>query len=112
MSAEFVAVTIGVGEEHRRLAEMAAARMRLHTGLDTVIFGDDEFRNCKLRDPNHLKFRIFDLVDAENVLYFDSDLFCLRPWDPRQFVFSRSWVAVRGFWFDERVARLGRKFGF
>lgn len=112
MSADFVAVTIGVGEEHRRLAEIAAAKMRLNTGLDTVILGDDEFRRCKLRDPNHLKFRIFDLVDAANVLYFDSDLFCLRPWDPRQFLRSLAWVAVRGFWFDERVEQLGRKFGF
>lgn len=112
MSADFVAVTIGVGDEHRRLAEIAATKMCQYTGLDTVILGDDEYRRCGVRDPNHLKFRIFDLVDAENVLYFDGDLFCLRPWDPRQFVFSRLWVAVRGFWFDERVAGLGRKFGF
>ena len=112
MAADFLAVTIGVGEPHCRLAELAAERMRRFSGLDVRILGDAEVRQTGVRDPNHLKFHLFDFANAENVLYFDSDAFCLRPWNPRQFEDSASWVAVRGFWFDAQVQRLGRTYGF
>ena len=110
--AELLAVTSGVGAEHARLAALAAERMARLAGVAVRILGEGELRRCGLRDPNHLKFRLFDLVEADNVLYFDADAFCLRPWAPAAWADRREWLAVRGFWFDARVERLGRLYGF
>src|SRR4051812_24904802 len=112
MNSDLVGVTIGVGAEHARLAEETAGRMRRFTGVEVRILGDRDLGRSGCRDPNHLKFRLFDLVDAGSVLYFDADAFCLRPWDPRPLAGRPDWVAVRGFWFDERVRRLGEVYGF
>src|SRR5436305_9020342 len=112
MAPDLLGVTIGVGPEHARLAEQAAQRMRRFTGVKVRILDEQDLIRSGLRDPIDLKFRLFDLVNAENVLFFDADAFCLRPWDPRVHLDQREWVAVRGFWFDERVRRLGRVYGF
>jgi SAM-dependent methyltransferase len=112
MAHELVAVTSGIGEIHSQLAQIAARRMEQFTGLPVEILGEADLRRCGLTDPNHLKFRLFDLVDAENVLYFDADAFCLQPWDPRPFCNRPEWTAVRGFTFDPRMEQLGRIYGF
>jgi len=109
---DLVGVTIGIGAEHAALAHEAAARMSRLAGIEVVILGPRHLEQCGLRDPNHLKFRLFDLVNAQNVLYFDADAFCLRPWGPHAFAGGPEWLAVRGFWFDPRVERLGRLYGF
>lgn len=112
MRTELVGVTIGVGPEHARLATLAADRMRRFAGLPVAILNEEDFRRTGLRDPNHLKFRLFDLVEAENILYFDADAFCLQPWEPRVFLGGPEWIAVRGFWFDKQVQQLGAVYGF
>lgn len=112
MSQELLAVTIAVGAEHRHLAQQAAHRMKQFTGLDVQVLTEAALVQTGCRHPCHLKFRLFDLVDAENILYFDADAFCLRPWNPRQYVNRPEWVAVRGFWFDPRMQRLGWRYGF
>ncbi len=112
MRVDLIGVTIGVGAEHARLAAEAARRMQSLAGVPVRILSEEEFRRSGCRNPNHLKFRLFDLVDAENVLYFDADAFCIRPWSPSALAGGREWVAVRGFWFDERVRRLGEIYGF
>lgn len=111
MAADLVGVTIAIGETHRRLAAEAAARMGRLAGVAVRVLGEAELRACGLSNPNHLKFRLFDLVDAADVLYFDADAWCLRGWDPRPLA-GGAWTAVRGFWFDPRVQRLGRLYGF
>jgi hypothetical protein len=76
-----VAVTIGVGE-YAEMAGLAAREMGARTGLRTVVLGGREFAASGLDHPAFLKFRVFDLVEAENVLYFDADTVCLADWDP------------------------------
>ena len=112
MRADLLAVTIGIGAQHAALAVRAAERMRRLANVEVQILGRDEMVQSGANDPNHLKFRLFDLVDAENVLYFDSDAFCLRAWNPRAWLNRPEWIAVRGFWFDPRVRRLGEIYGF
>jgi len=89
-----VAVTIGVGRfEH--LAQRAADEMRQMTGLETVVLGPDHFAASKLEHPSFLKFRLFDLVDAENIIWFDADMVPLAPWSPQEFFGSPALIAVR-----------------
>jgi ADP-heptose:LPS heptosyltransferase len=89
-----VAVTIGVGRD-AELARLAAAEVRARTGLDTVILGDVEFAASGVEHPHYLKFRLFDLVDADNLLFFDADVVCLEEWDPGAFFGRPEVVAVR-----------------
>lgn len=110
--AEMVAVTIAIGSEHESLAEIAAERMRCHTGLPVKILGADDLARTEWSHPTQLKFRLFDLVAAENILFFDADVFCQRPWNPREFADRKEWVAVRGWWFDPWVQRFGGVYGF
>ncbi len=112
MSADLLAVTIGIGAEHEALASEAAQRMRRFAGVDVRILGRDDLTRAGVGDPMHLKFRLFELLDAENILYFDADVFCLRAWAPQLWLNRPDWIAVRGFWFDPRVQRLGEVYGF
>jgi hypothetical protein len=112
MAADLLAVTIGIGAEHQALAAEAARRMRHFARVDVHVLGRRELIRTAVADPNHLKFHLFDLVDAQNLLYFDADAFCLRPWNPRLWLNRPEWIAVRGFWFDPRVRRLGEFYGF
>jgi hypothetical protein len=91
-----IGVTIGVGE-YRPLAERAAASMRQHTGLPCVVLGDEHHRRAGLEGqlPSLLKFWIWDFVEEEDVLLFDADTACLRPWNPAQVRDGAAVVAVR-----------------
>lgn len=104
-----VAVTIGTGP-FATVAHLAAKELRALTGLDTVILGDEAFAESGLADPSLLKFRLFELVQAEHLLYFDADMVCLESWDPRQFFGSRSIAAVRDRVRDE-VVRESKEWG-
>ncbi|MDB5358562.1 MAG: ADP-heptose:LPS heptosyltransferase-like protein [Phycisphaerales bacterium] len=89
-----VAVTIGVGR-FEKLARLAAAEMRELTGLKTVVLGAKELKESGLESPLFLKFRIFDLIKAENVFYFDADVVCLERWDPAAYFGDPALIAVR-----------------
>ena len=89
-----VAVTIGVGS-FKELAQLAAREIAARTRLDTVILGPDQLKASGLESPLFLKFRIFDLVKAENVFYFDADMVCLEQWDPSTWFGHSGVVAVR-----------------
>lgn len=107
-----VGVTIAVGAEYEQLAAIATARFQEFTGCGVVILTEQDFRASGLRHPSQLKFRLFDLVDAEQVVYFDADAFVMQRWnvdanrDPSMF------QATRAFWFEPWVARLGTLYGF
>ena len=89
-----VAVTIGVGRfEH--LARRAADEMHQMTGLQTVVLGPEHFEASGLEHPSFLKFRLFDLVDAENILWFDADMVPLAPWSPQEYFGNPALIAVR-----------------
>jgi|SRR5438105_3805724 len=89
-----VGVTIGVGEYYGRLASLAAQAMQEKTGIKTTVLTDKHFASSGLPAPHHLKLRMFDLVDAESIVYFDADMACLRPWKPQHFANSDAVVAV------------------
>ena len=78
-----VAVTIGVaGRTDRAAATSAATRCEPHANLRLLVLGEDQFRASGLPDPSFLVFRLFELVDDDDVLFLGSDLLCLRAWDP------------------------------
>jgi ADP-heptose:LPS heptosyltransferase len=89
-----VAVTIGVGP-CEQMAHLAARELRARTGLDTIVLNSEQFAAAGLELPTMLKFRLFDHVDADNVLYFDADMVCLDDWDPRPLFGLDAIVAVR-----------------
>ena len=91
---EGVAVTIGVGR-HAELARLAAKEVRSRTGLRTVVLGNSEYAASGLGHPQYLKFRLFDLVDVDNIFFFDADVVCLEEWNPGVFFGRREVVAVR-----------------
>jgi lipopolysaccharide biosynthesis glycosyltransferase len=75
-----IGVMLGLGS-YRDTARLSASRAERMTGLEfTVIeqppknFPPDEF-------PGYVKLALFDLVDAERVLYLDADTVVLRHWD-------------------------------
>lgn len=102
-AVNMTAVTIGVGA-WRQSAELAAARAAEHTGLNCVVLGDDVWERYSDRydNPAYLKLHLFDLVDAENLLYFDADAIHLNPWNPRSLANQPAFAAVH----DEFVSTI------
>lgn len=68
--------------------------MEEKTGLKTLVLGDEHFTSSGLPAPHHLKLRMFDLVDADSIVYFDADMACLKPWKPDRFANTEAVVAV------------------
>src|SRR5438270_686014 len=69
-----IAVTIGIGEAYKKLAEHAAQAVHEMTGLKTLILDDQHFTRSGLPHPHHLKLRLFDLVNDDTIMFFDSDM--------------------------------------
>jgi hypothetical protein len=88
-----VAVTIGVGK-YGTMARYAAKAVHEMTNLDTVILDERHFAESGLASPHFLKLRIFDLVDADAVMFFDADMVCLNKWDPKLVANPNAIVAV------------------
>src|SRR5207248_11633378 len=89
-----IAVTIGTGEYYTKLAHHAANAIEKMTGLKTVILGDEHHADSGLPYSHHLILRIFDLVDHDEVMFFDSDMVCLKTWNPPRFAKADAVVAV------------------
>ena len=89
-----IAVTLGIGEGYKKLALYASEAIRRKTGLETVILDDSHFSSSGLPYPHHLKLRIFDLVEEDEVMFFDSDMVCLNSWNPQRFARPDAVVAV------------------
>src|SRR5947208_16815504 len=89
-----IAVTIGIGEYYKRLAIRASEAVRNMTALETVILDDTHFVSSGLPYPHLLKLRVFDVVDDDKVMFFDSDMVCLNVWNPQRFARRDAIVAV------------------
>jgi len=89
-----VGLTIGVGEYYGQLAKLAAEAMQEKTGIKTTVLNDEHFASSGLPAPHHLKLRMFDLVDADSIMYFDADMACLKPWKPERFANTDAVIAV------------------
>jgi len=88
------AVTIGVGA-YAELAQLAAREFQQRTGLQALVLGESEFAESGLEHPALLKFRLFDLLDFDDLLYFDADVVCLADWDPRPLLGGAAIACVR-----------------
>jgi len=61
------------------------------------VLGDEHYRRAGLDGENAalLKLWLWDFVTEDDVLLFDADTICLRPWHPPQFRDGAAVVAVR-----------------
>lgn len=107
-----IAVTIGVGEKHGFLANLAAESCRRQTGLPVHILDESALSRHNLAKPHHLKFRLFqEFRSAETILYFDADTIFLKTFDVSSFIDLPEFVCVRDVWdrnwIYEDAARVG-----
>lgn len=89
-----IAVTIGVGEGWKQLAERSAERMAAMTGLETRVIDTDDY-GCA--HPSWLKCHIHRIFpDVDSFLVFDADVLAIRGWDPEEMfeVMRRPFMAV------------------
>ncbi len=79
-----IGATIGTGG-WRRTAQLAADAARKHTGLAVRILGDSEWGPFRHRYPTpaFFKLHLFELLDDEDILYFDADSIHINPWHPQ-----------------------------
>jgi len=70
------------------------------TGLNVAVFDEGVLNNAGIEDPHVARLAIFDLVDADSVMYFDADIVMLKPWNPRVWEDASSFVAVRDQFID------------
>lgn len=60
--------------------------MSAFTGLDVVVLNEVHQRRCRVAEPHHLKFHLFNILpDADRLMYFDADLWFVAPWELSQF---------------------------
>lgn len=104
------AVTIAVGQQWHELGQKTALLAARCTGLPVEILGEDAVRKTGLA-PSELKFRLFDLVQSENILYFDADLLFVRRWNPLLYADRRELVCVRDHWYQPHIIADARQFG-
>lgn len=64
------------------------------TGLEVLLIDDGMTEHLDYPHPGMVKFHIFDFASQDDVLYFDSDMVMLRPWDPTVYAGSADFVAV------------------
>jgi lipopolysaccharide biosynthesis glycosyltransferase len=104
-----LAVTIGVGEKWRGLAELAAECVRLRTGLEARVIGEEAMARYGFSQPHWLKFRLFEeFPEVETILYFDADTIFLAEWDPRVLAGRSEFICVRDRADDENIRREAR----
>jgi len=103
-SPEVIAVTIGIGDIFRYLAELAAATCRGRTGLATYILGAGDMLSAGCNKPHELKFALFELFPrAQYILYFDADTIFLEDWNVPVEQAAESFFCVRDFADDPSV---------
>ena len=91
-----IAVTIGVGDKWREIAECSTDSVRERTGLETRVLGEEAMAKYGFVQPHWLKFRLFEeFPEAETILYFDADTIFLQEWDPRVFARRSEFICVR-----------------
>lgn len=74
-------VCIGVGVEWRQMANLAASRMALMTGLDYVVVSDLFYPACH---PSWLKCHLLNRYKGEDLLIMDADIISLKMWNPQR----------------------------
>jgi len=80
-----IGLTVGTGG-HLPLAQEAARRFELCTGLPVTILGDREYEDSGCLNPSLMRTYAFDYVDADTVIYFDADILFCRQWNPAEVI--------------------------
>jgi hypothetical protein len=106
-----IAATVGVGAEWHELAAIAAASVSRHTGLQVHILDEQDLRRSRLPGPYWLKFRLFDLLEVDTVLFFDADVLFVRPWNPTPYAGLPEIVCVRDRWWKPEIIADASQFG-
>ena len=76
-----IGVTVGTGA-WSAAAHVAATRMQIMTGLTCYVMGDDEWTASR-QHPSWAKTGAFRYAgENEDVMIFDADLYCMKPWSP------------------------------
>jgi len=97
-----IGVVIGIGPVWQECAEDAAVRMQRYTGLKCHVVSDWP-RSVRLppsTNPSWLKLWMQEcLFPGEDLLLFDADLFCRKPWDPAEAlgIHDLCWVLAKPF---------------
>ena len=101
--------TIGIGQPYNRWAKFAAQRMREFTGLECFVL-DGSIGASNLEDIWMARYRLFDFCNDNDILYFDADAICCKPWHPQDFT-NGAFCAVldnpTGDWLLKRIKELG-----
>ena len=92
-----VGVTIGINPVYKSLAKLSALCLQEMTGLDVIILGEKEILKSNLIHPAALKLKIFDLLNDDNIFYFDADWFCIQRWNPLEYENTESITACNDF---------------
>lgn len=90
-------VTTGIGHLYSRVAPLAAKCFEHHTGISTVVLGDKHLASSRVLHPAALRLQLFEYFDAQVIVYFDADWFCLRDWSPLELSSNRAIIACRDF---------------
>lgn len=77
-----IGVTIGFGNEWNAVAKRAAARMSELTGLDCRVI---DSVSGEYEHSSWFKCHAIEkFPESDSFLYFDADIWCLKPWNPEQ----------------------------
>lgn len=76
-----IGVTIAIGPDWKEVAQLASDRMTSFTGLKCHIV--DDWHGVPYEHPSWVKCRLLDIFrNEDSILYFDSDIWCMKPWKP------------------------------
>ena len=89
-----IAITIGIGA-HKAMAERSASVLNDRCGIQTYIADERDLKKHKVKLPHFLKFYLFDMVNEENIMYFDSDVVTMHAYNPRLYCGKNEITAVR-----------------
>ena len=87
------AITIGAGP-YRKLADYSAARMREMTGLETTVIDENDLRWWPVEHPAWQKLWLMHMHRGRDLLIFDADIFCMKEWQPEDFIQEYEMAAV------------------
>lgn len=96
--SSLLGVTVGHGPPYEALATLAAKCFTVASGVKAIVLSEADCLH--IAGPVHpaaWRLWLFDLVEAENVVYFDADWFCLNDWDALAFTPSLSVLACQDF---------------
>jgi hypothetical protein len=92
-----IGITIAIGETFQNLARVSSKCVEEMLNIKTIILTEKDFDKNELKHPTALKLKIFDLIEDENILYFDADWFCVNEWDVSNFQNKSELIICRDF---------------